>query len=65
MILGGDHRLVMPASIAFGGFLLMFADLASRMLWAGMELPVGAITTIIGIPVFAWLLIKRGKMYDG
>jgi len=65
MILGGDHRLVMPASIAFGGFLLMFADLASRMLWSGMELPVGAITTIIGIPVFAWLLIKRGKMYDG
>jgi ABC-type Fe3+-siderophore transport system permease subunit len=28
-------------------------------------LPVGAITTLIGIPVFAWLLIRRGKMYDG
>ena len=65
MILGGDHRLVMPVSIAFGGFLLMFADLLSRMLWSGFELPVGAITTIIGIPVFAWLLIRRGKMYDG
>lgn len=65
MILGGDHRLVMPCSMAFGGFLLMFADLMSRMLWIGVELPVGAITTLIGIPVFAWLLIKRGKMYDG
>ncbi|MBE6517119.1 MAG: hypothetical protein E7Z67_02910 [Thermoplasmata archaeon] len=65
MILGGDHRLVMPASIALGGFLMMFADLASRTLWSGIELPVGAITTLIGIPVFAWLLIKRGKMYDG
>ena len=65
MILGGDHRLVMPASIALGGFLMMFADLASRTIWSGIELPVGAITTLIGIPVFAWLLIKRGKMYDG
>ena len=43
----------------------MFADLLSRMLWPGIELPVGAITTLIGIPVFAWLLIRRGKMYDG
>lgn len=65
MVLGGDHRLVMPCSIVFGGFLLMFADLMSRVLWNGVELPVGAITTLIGIPVFAWLLIKRGKMYDG
>lgn len=65
MILGGDHRMVMPVSIALGGFLLMFADLLSRTLWSGIELPVGAITTLIGIPVFAWILIRRGKTYDG
>lgn len=65
MMLGGDHRLVLPASMAFGGFLMIAADLLSRMLIIGFELPVGAITTIIGVPVFAWLLIKRGKMYDG
>ncbi len=65
MILGGDHRLVIPASISFGGFLMIAADLAARMIWAGSELPVGAITTLIGVPVFAWLLIKRGRMYDG
>ena len=65
MMLGGDHRLVLPASMAFGGFLMISADLLSRMLITGFELPVGAITTIIGVPVFAWLLIKRGKMYDG
>lgn len=65
MLLGGDHRLVLPASMAFGGFLMIVADIASRMLVPGFELPVGAITTIIGIPVFAYLLIKRGKMYDG
>ena len=65
MVLGGDHRLVLPSSIAFGGFLMMAADLASRMLLAGIELPVGAITTLIGVPVFAWLLIRKGRMYDG
>ncbi len=65
MILGGDHRLVLPASIAFGGALMIAADLMSRVLLTGYELPVGAITTIIGVPVFAYLLIKRGKMYEG
>ena len=65
MILGGDHRLVLPASMAFGGALMVLADLTSRMIVPGFELPVGAITTIIGVPVFAWLLIKRGKMYEG
>ncbi|MCL2143318.1 MAG: iron chelate uptake ABC transporter family permease subunit, partial [Methanomassiliicoccaceae archaeon] len=65
MILGGDHRLVLPASIAVGGALMMFADLIARIAYYGQELPVGAITTMIGVPVFAYLLIRRGRMYDG
>ncbi|MBQ3736774.1 MAG: iron ABC transporter permease [Candidatus Methanomethylophilaceae archaeon] len=65
MMFGGDHRLVLPASIAFGGVLMMAADLVARMVIPGSELPVGAITTIIGVPVFAYLLIKRGKIYNG
>ncbi len=65
MLFGGDHRLVLPASIAFGGALMMAADLMARMVLPGNELPVGAITTMIGVPVFAYLLIKRGKIYNG
>lgn len=65
MILGGDHRLVMPASIVVGGALLMAADLFAKMVMVPLELPVGAITTIIGAPVFAYLLIRKGRMYDG
>ena len=65
MIFGGDHRLVMPASIAFGGCLMIFADLVARMALNSQELPVGAITTLIGVPVFLYLLIKRGKIYNG
>ena len=64
MILGGDHRLMLPTSMAFGGFLMILADLLSRTLLTGFELPVGAITTIIGVPMFAYLLIKRGKSYE-
>ena len=65
MLFGGDHRLVLPASIAFGAVLMMAADLAARMIEPGTELPVGAITTLIGVPVFAYLLFVRGKMYNG
>ncbi len=65
MMLGGDHRLVLPASIMMGGALMMAADLAARMLFVPFELPVGAITTLIGTPLFAYLLIKRGRMYNG
>jgi len=65
MILGGDHRLVLPASIVLGGCMMMIADLLAKMIMVPQELPIGAITTIIGVPLFAYLLIKRGRMYDG
>ncbi len=65
MILGSDHRMVLPASFCFGAVMLMLADLLSRTGYYGLELPVGAITTVIGIPVFAYLLIKKGRIYDG
>ena len=65
MILGGDHRLVLPASMVVGGVLMMSADLFAKMIMVPMELPVGAITTVIGAPVFAYLLIRKGRMYDG
>lgn len=63
MAIGGDHRLVLPTSFLFGGALMMLADFAAKMIVPGIELPVGAITAIIGVPVFAYLLIKKGKMY--
>lgn len=65
MALGSDHRLVMPASMVIGAMLMMFADLAARMVMMPMELPVGAITAIIGTPVFAYMLLRRGRGYDG
>jgi iron complex transport system permease protein len=65
MMLGGDHRLVLPASIAIGGVLMLIADLIARMAVSQSELPVGAITALIGVPLFAFLLMKKGRMYNG
>ncbi len=64
MLLGGDHRMMLPATVVLGGLFLVLADLLARILVTGFELPVGAITSIIGVPVFAYLLIKRGRSYD-
>jgi len=65
MVLGGDHRLVLPASIAIGGFTMVAADLVARSALHSSELPVGAITALIGVPLFAFILMKKGRMYDG
>jgi len=65
MALGGDHRLIMPASMVIGAMLMLFADLLARTVMIPLELPVGAITAIIGTPVFAYMLIRKGREYDG
>jgi iron complex transport system permease protein len=64
MILGGDHRFVLPASMVLGGILMLSTAFIARMIYSQI-LPVGAITALIGAPVFAFLLIKKGRMYDG
>lgn len=65
MALGNDYRLIMPASIVLGAMLMLFADLLARTVISPQELPVGAITAMIGTPIFAYMLMKRGRTYDG
>ena len=59
LILGSNHRLVLPAAVLFGGSLLVLADLGARTLLAPQQLPVGVITALIGVPVFLYLLRHR------
>jgi iron complex transport system permease protein len=59
LIVGADHRLVLPASALFGAAFLIGCDLVARTIIAPLELPVGIITAIIGGPVFLWLLLRR------
>ena len=55
---GADHRVDVPGSALAGGTLLMLADTAARTLLAPRQLPVGAITALVGVPVFLFLLVS-------
>lgn len=57
LIVGTDHRFVLPLSALAGAWLLTFADLLSRL--GSVELPVGSVTALLGSPLFIWLLYRR------
>jgi iron complex transport system permease protein len=59
IVAGSDHRIVVPASALAGGALLVFADTLSRTLLAPRQLPVGALTAAIGVPLFLFLMSRR------
>ncbi|WP_405597148.1 MULTISPECIES: FecCD family ABC transporter permease [unclassified Pseudoalteromonas] len=61
LILGPDHRYLMPASILGGALLLSFADLFARTVMLPAELPIGLITSAIGGPFFLLMLLKTYK----
>jgi iron complex transport system permease protein len=58
-IVGPDMRLVMPCSFLFGGALLAACDAFGRWAASPLEVPVGALTAVLGGPVFLWLLARR------
>ncbi len=60
-LVGSDHRFLIPGSIAIGGILLLLADTFARTIIAPVVLPVGAVTSFIGAPLFLYLLIKGYK----
>jgi iron complex transport system permease protein len=59
LIVGPDHRLVLPASALFGAAFLIACDVVARTVMAPIELPVGVITALIGGPFFLWLLVRK------
>lgn len=59
LIVGADHRLVMPASALVGGTFLMVADTFARTVVSPSELPVGIMTALVGGPLFVYLLVWR------
>jgi iron complex transport system permease protein len=58
LLVGYDYRWVLPLSALGGAWVLLFADLLSRL--GAIELPVGAVTALLGSPLFIWLLYRRG-----
>jgi iron complex transport system permease protein len=61
LIIGSDHRLLLPASFLAGGIFLAWADTLARILLAPAELPVGIITAFFGGPFFLFLLYREGR----
>lgn len=61
LALGSDNRVVLPAAALLGGALLMSADLAARVLVAPRQLPVGALTALVGVPLFLLLMSRQRR----
>jgi iron complex transport system permease protein len=64
IVAGSDHRIVLPASALAGGTLLIIADTLARSVLAPRQLPVGALTATIGVPLFL-LLMSRSQRTTG
>ena len=62
MLIGPDHRRLLPASVFAGGLFLLFCDVLGRVLLAGAEIRVGIMTAFIGTPYFLYLLRKQQRM---
>lgn len=60
LIVGPDHRILVPVSALSGALLLVLADIAARMVLAPTELPIGVITSLLGCPFFLYLLRRQG-----
>jgi iron complex transport system permease protein len=65
LLVGPDHRLLLPASLAAGGTFLTLCDTVARTVIAPSELPVGIITALLGGPFFLALLLGRVPQEDG
>jgi iron complex transport system permease protein len=62
LVIGADHRRLLPASILGGATLLILADLVARTVISPSELPVGVVTALLGGPFFLFLLRREGRL---
>jgi len=61
LLVGSDHRILLPASAMFGGLFLVFSDTLARTVLAPRQLPVGVVTALLGVPLFL-LLLNRARV---
>jgi iron complex transport system permease protein len=60
---GADHRKLLPLVFFAGGSFLVVCDAAARTAIAPAELPVGIVTSLVGVPIFLYLIRKEGGAY--
>ena len=59
LLVGANHRRLVPVSLLFGGSLLVLCDAIGRVIIAPSELPVGIVTALLGGPFFLWMLLRK------
>lgn len=59
LVIGPDHRRLLPASLLAGATVLVLADLIARVVLRPIEIPVGIVTAVLGGPFFVWLLVRE------
>jgi len=64
LLIGPDHRYLIPASGLLGAIFLILADCVSRTIVQPAELPIGIVTAAIGAPFFLWILLRRRGIID-
>jgi iron complex transport system permease protein len=65
ILVGPDHRILVPSSVLMGAMFMVAADTFSRMIVQPTEIPVGIITALIGAPFFIYLLVRKKKGVTG
>jgi len=63
MMIGSDHRFLLPCSIVLGACLLLCSDTLARLVLMPSEVPVGIVTALIGVPFFLYLLLSRRRQF--
>ncbi|MBC2701894.1 MAG: iron ABC transporter permease [ANME-2 cluster archaeon] len=61
LVIGDDHRFVIPISGLVGAVLLLGLDLVARTVISPVILPVGVLTTLMGAPLLAYLIVREGR----
>lgn len=65
MIFGTDHKKIIPVAALVGSIFLIWADVLSRTIVKGTEIPIGILISMIGAPCFVWLMVKRSYGFGG
>ena len=61
LLVGPDHRIMLPIAAFLGAVFLILCDILARILLAPTEIPIGAITAIVGVPLFIYLLRRKNQ----
>ncbi|OTN89279.1 fecD [Enterococcus sp. 7E2_DIV0204] len=64
-LIGSDHKRLLPIVALSGSLFMIWADVLSRIMIPNVELPIGIITSVIGAPLFIYIIVKKGYNFGG